>query len=258
MAFLASVLVLEVLLRSPKAPPKNKSLAMKPLSIAAGVSALACWLFIPPGSLAAPCATPWGAMAWLSLFATSVFCSAPPKAGCADGRSGYKKEFVSVALAGAAIAVLAWIAWRRGLPGSPLNFATYAAMPFWRILDPYGNVGFLLLFAGLVLARPGSPVLSPGATAQTFDVRMRRLAWCAFLAVVFVPNPMADASFSAAATFVLDYLFFGTATIFFFCLPLPERWNRTAAPGAVLCLAGTFLLLFSLHWSLYQSSYEML
>lgn len=249
MAFLASVLVLDVLLRSPKALRKIERRAGSPRPpVAAGASALACFLFIPPGCLAAPCNISWGGAAWLVLFCTSALCSLSAKPELSGGRSGYAKEITAVALAGATIAVLAWTAWRHGIPGSPLNLSTYAAMPLWEVFAPMGNAGFLLLFAGLVLVRPGPPVVKPGATDQAvFDTRMRRLAWCAFLAAIFVPNPMARTSFSATASILADYLFFWAATIFFFHVPLPEQWNRTRTPGAALCLAGAFLLLFSLH-----------
>lgn len=245
MAFLASVLVLDVLLRSPKTLRKAES--PRP-PVAAGASALACFLFIPPGCLAAPCNISWGGAAWLVLFCTSTLCSLSAEPELSGGRSGYAKEIAAVALAGAAIAVLAWTAWRRGIPGSPLNLATYAAMPLWEVFAPMGNAGFLLLFAGLVLLRPGPPVMKPGTAEQAvFDARMRRLAWCAFLVAIFVPNPLVKTSFSATASILADYLFFWAATVFFFHIPLPEQWSRTRTPGAALCLAGAFLILFSLH-----------
>lgn len=240
-AFLTSALVLEMLLRGSK-PPVHGARRSEPCrQTCAGLSALACFLFIPPGSLAPACNAPWGAAAWLALFFGSTLCGARAGAESPDDSGRYKKDVAAAITVGGVIALLAWTAWRRGVPGSPLNFGTYAAMPLWDILDPCGIAGFLLLFAGLVLIRPGAAADAPG-----FGPGMRRLVWCACIAAVFAPNPMAGRDATALLTVAGDYIFFWAATVLLFRLPLPERWSRPAAPGALCCLAGAVLLLVSL------------
>ena len=220
----------------------------------AGACALACLLFIPPGSLPAPCNTPWGAVAWLALFCTSALCSKTAETEFSGIRGRVGNDIVKAGLAravmaravltGTVIALLAWCAWRRGVPGSPLNVGTYAAMPFLELFGPYGKAGLFLLFAGLLLARPG---LWPGSSTGSFDARMRRLGWCCLLCAVFVPNPMAAFQASAAWTVAGDWLLFWTAAVLLYRLPLPGRWSGPLWPAALCCLAGGGLLLAELH-----------
>lgn len=242
LAFLTSALVLEMVLRGAKSPSRDALGKRGFRQTCAGLSALACLLFIPPGSLAPPCNTAWGAVAWIALFSGSVLCGTRTAAGCREDSGRSKKDGAATLAAGGVIALLAWIAWRRGVPGSPLNLGTYAAMPLWDIFDPYGVIGFFLLFAGLLLIRPGA-----AADASGFGPGMRRLVWCAFLASVFVPNPMAGRNAPAGLTVIGDYLFFWAATVILFRLPLPGRWERAVVPGTLCCLAGAALLLVSLY-----------
>lgn len=227
---------------APGALPGGTSGRAKNMSAGATIlCALASLLFIPPGSLAPPCNTAWGSLAWLAMFCASALLAATTRAGRHGQGADLKSDFTAVTLAGATIAAIAWTAWRRGLPGSPLNFGTFAAMPLWRILDIYGTVGFCLLMAGLVLARPGY--------TDTFDARLRRLTWCCVISVIFVPNPSSFLQRYALMSIAGDYIFFWIATVVFFCLPSFQQQRCRLRAAALCCFTGVLLLFFALHKS---------
>ena len=130
----------------------------------------------------------------MALFWASLLCSAGRRA---SALSLYRSSGAAATLLTLTIAVIVGYAWLRGIPGSVLNFGTYAAMPLWETAMLPQSMGLACLFLCLL------------AGARLDASAMQSLVFSAVVAVCFVPWGLAACiGLMGMAGIFADVLFF--------------------------------------------------
>lgn len=247
-AFLGSALLLAHLMcRFASSSPGNATFSIRRGGKLSGICALGCLLFLPPGSLPPLCNAAWGAVFWAVFFCASLLLD-PGETQASDKDNGLPSGSL-VPLLLAALALVGFYAWRYGLPGSPLNLGSFAAMPLWEILDAPGKAGFLLLFFGLFLRYPATDTVCAGGL---FPARpLRRLAYFGLLTTIFFPRPLAIVfTPPGGAGVVADYICFWVSVLILIRIRARVDKRARKAPYPFLMAGlGAVLILASLHRS---------
>lgn len=190
---------------------------------------LAMLFMIPPGSLPPFLNIPWNG----ALLAGCLLVAA-----CLSRRK-------AAVLAGLSMAVICcaffWYARQRGMPGSPANMGTFAAMPVWMIASLPDAASFTILGAGGLLAVRG---FLPDRREAAFSAgTLVYLATGALFVSLFLPwNTAPFVSWSSPIAAGVDFLFFWAKAMA--CCSLASRipsrgWHARA--GLALSIAGALL-----------------
>lgn len=191
----------------------------------AQLAALACFAFLPLGSLPPWSALPASGCVYLFFFALSA-------SACRE-----RGPLQATLLLALTLAVLSSFVYVRGLPGSHLNFATLVALPLWAVASPVQWAGLCLLALCLLAC---APLTRPG---------LQRLAFLAVTVAALFPFNIVPHLFSASFSAVCaDFLLFWCRLLIFawitaFAAPLLLRLPRLPlfCAGAALCLVPLFL-----------------
>jgi hypothetical protein len=130
-----------------QAAPKNHTQVSRLAASLAACAALAAFLAMPLGSLPALFPLSWGGLAALGcLILASGF------AEDWSWNSAMRRKARVLALLGLALALFAWYARQRGVPGELLSLDTYVAMPLAELMDWRGRIGIALLALAFLCA----------------------------------------------------------------------------------------------------------
>ena len=201
-------------------PPKIHS----PYGLLSLFPALASFLFIAPGCLPPLCNSAWGAIALLAC----LFCSLVLEK--------QYRTLMPLCLAGLACAGIFCFAWYRGMPGSPLNLGSFAAMPVWQVATWPERPALFLLAVGFGTAVRWFAIQE--ATAAPLVSTLRLMALCAVFVSFFLSWSVAPyLSWPDTLVASVDFIFFwGKVVACMYCIPsLP--CPSAAMPLSFFCSA---------------------
>lgn len=208
---------------------------MTPYSIVSCVGILACFLFIPPGSL--PALVGGSYSAYGALF---------PLFFCAILMNGGKNGVVHVLSSGTAFSFALLLAFhamailmlKRGVPGEAFSLDMFSSVMPWEIMGPRGRMGLVLLFISLIGLLPLS---SKSPKGWGIAVQLRRM--CALALVVKLFLPFSIGRFLPLQTLplvLIDFKIFWLVAIF---LALFAAWYQKK--GSTFLTMGRWLQLHS-------------
>ncbi|GHV54451.1 hypothetical protein FACS1894206_07280 [Deltaproteobacteria bacterium] len=216
---------------------QSKPAAVSPRVMLAGALSLAGFFCVPPGSLPPLWNTGYGAVVFLVFFVFSLLLE----------KRVY--QVMPLLVFAFVVALCAYYAYERGMPGTCFNLASFTAMPLWGIASGLDRAGFFFLFVAPALAVCSFAPAHAGRGGDfTFTDTLRYAGAGALFIVLVLPWNSAPYvawpdMFVAGFDFILFWLKVFLVCYGFRFIRLPRH---ASGISLVCCLMGASILILPL------------